>query len=113
MRREASRLLYGLETRADLSRTLFVEMRDLVNRCRALDERILGKTMLLMVDEYQSASDFDDRTKALVTAVGFLEKLTTRLSPWYIKYEKLVVALVSILGLITGGLQIAKTLTQA
>jgi hypothetical protein len=112
VRDAAGQILFGLKARTDLSQTLAIEVDELISKCRAIDERILGRTVALMIDEYRSASSFVDRRSALVTAVEFLEKLTARLSPWYIKYEKLIVALVSLLGLISGAVKIFQTISK-
>ncbi len=112
VRQKANEVLFGLRSREDLSNTLAVEINELISRCRAADEKILGSSVAIMIDEYRSASSFDDRQTALVTAVEFLEKLSTRLSPWYVKYDKLIVALVSILGLVSGVIKILDTLSN-
>jgi hypothetical protein len=110
---QASQVLFGLRSKEDLSNTLAIEIDEIISRCRSADEKILGSSMAIMLDEYRNASSFEDRKSALVTAIDFLEKLTTRLSPWYIKYEKLIVILVSMTGLITGFLKIIDTVTKA
>ncbi|NNE63640.1 MAG: protein kinase [Gammaproteobacteria bacterium] len=110
---QASQVLFGLRSKEDLSNTLAIEIDEIISRCRSADEKILGSSMAIMLDEYRNASSFEDRKSALVTAIDFLEKLTTRLSPWYIKYEKLIVILVSMTGLITGLLKIIDTVTKA
>jgi hypothetical protein len=104
--------LFGLRTKEDLSNTLAVEVEELISRCRAADEIILGNSMAIMIDEFRSASSFEDRKSALVTAIDFLEKLTTRLSPWYVKYEKLIVTLISLTGLVSGVLKIIDTIAK-
>lgn len=57
---------------------------------------------LTMIDDLQQARNFEDRHRALTTAVTFLEKLMDRLSPWYIRYDKLVTAIVAMLGIVPG-----------
>jgi hypothetical protein len=112
VRDRANQVLFGLRTKEDLSNTLAVEVEELISRCRAADEIILGNSMAIMIDEFRSASSFEDRKSALVTAIDFLEKLTTRLSPWYVKYEKLIVTLISLTGLVSGVLKIIDTIAK-
>ena len=112
VRDEASKILFGLGNRSELGATLAIEVEELIAKCKALDEIILGKTVALMIGEYRDATSFDDRKDALVTAVQFLEKLTARMSPWYIKYEKLIVALVSLIGLVAGVIKIIEAISK-
>jgi hypothetical protein len=67
-----------------------------------IDERFLGLTMALMVQEYDSGKNFDERQQALMNAIGILEKLKPKLSPWYVRYERLIAATVSIVGILSG-----------
>ena len=77
-------------------------MDEVVNKCRLKDEKFLGLTMALMVKEYASARKFDDRQKALMNAIAILDKLGPKLSPWYLRHEKLIAATVSLTGVISG-----------
>ena len=63
-----------------------------------------------MVDEARQAQGFDDRHRALTAAVDFHEKLMTLLTPWYVKYQKLLAAVVMLVGIIPGVLTIAEAL---
>jgi hypothetical protein len=65
-----------------------------------------------MIDEFQNAQGFDDRHRSLATAVELLEKLTNRLSPWYVRYEKLIAAIVALLGIVPGLYQIFDTFSR-
>ena len=107
---EASRLLSGTRNRAALTMSLAIEVDQLMLRCRTVDERFLGASLALMIDEFQQADGFDDRHRALAASVEFLEKLMNRLSPWYVRYEKLIAAVVALLGIVPGVYQILETL---
>jgi Protein kinase domain len=108
---EADHILTGRQTRGALTQTLAIEVDRLMERCRTLDQRFLGTTLAIMVQEYQTANDFDDRQTALVNAVQFFEKLMARTSPWYVRYEKLIASAVALLGIIPGILKIVDALS--
>jgi hypothetical protein len=109
---EAGRILSGTRTRSALTRSLAIEVDELMLRCRTVDERFIGASLAIMIDEFQQAQGFDDRHRALAASVDFLEKLMNRLSPWYVRYEKLIVATVGLLGVIPGLYQIAVTIAE-
>jgi Protein kinase domain len=109
---EAGRILSGTRTRDALTRSLAIEVDQLMLRCRTVDERFLGASLAIMIDEFQQAQGFDDRHRALAASVDFLEKLMNRLSPWYVRYEKLIAAAVALLGVVPGVYQIVETLSR-
>ena len=109
---EAGRLLSGTRSRDVLTRSLAIEVDQLMLRCRTVDERFLGASLAIMIDEFQQAQGFDDRHRALAASVDFLEKLMDRLSPWYVRYEKLIAAAVALLGVVPGVYQIVDTLSR-
>jgi len=82
--------------------TLSIHVDEVIKKCRLMDERFLGLTLAVMVKEFGSARKFDDRQKALMNAVAILEKLEPKLSPWYIRHEKLIAAGVSLVGIVSG-----------
>jgi len=99
---EISELLKGGRSKKALSMTLAVQVDQVIAKCRLMDEKFLGLTMALMVKEYDSARKFDDRQKALMNAITILDKLGPKLSPWYIRHDKLVATGVSLVGVISG-----------
>jgi serine/threonine protein kinase len=99
---EAQKVLAGARGRDQLSRTLAIQVDTIAARCRLIDERFLAMTMAVMVDEYGSATTFDDRQKSLMNAVTILEKLTAKLTPWYVRQEKLIALCVTLVGLFSG-----------
>ena len=58
------------------------------DRLKTFDERFLAQSIALVLKDYEGAKEIDDRQKALMNAVTLLEKLTDRLSPWYVRHEK-------------------------
>lgn len=110
LEKDTNRILIGAKTHDILTRSLALDVDELIERCQSIDERFLGKTLAIMVSEYQAAKNFNDRQAALVTAVQFLDKLMDRLSPWYVRYEKLIAFLVGLVGVTTGIVEIIKKL---
>lgn len=85
-----AQLLEGSNKSIDLSQSLAIEADELIKRCQAVDERFLGKTLAIMIGDFQQADQIADRQKALVSAVDILEKLMQKLSPWYVRKEKFI-----------------------
>jgi hypothetical protein len=92
---------------SDLTKSLALDVGKLVEACRQLDHQILAKTLALMIGEYDKANASADRQAALMRAVDLMEKLQTRLAPWYVRYQSL---LSWGIGLIGTALSAAKTL---
>jgi hypothetical protein len=82
--------------------TLSLQMDELIEKCQQMDEKFLGLTMALMVKEFDTAKKFDDRQKALMNAVMILEELEPKLSPWYVRHDKLIASGVSLVGIVSG-----------
>jgi hypothetical protein len=61
-----------------------------------------SQSIALVLKDYEGAKEIDDRQKALMNAVTLLEKLTDRLSPWYVRHEKALAFIVSSVGVISG-----------
>ena len=99
---DAERLLLGLKTKRALSETLQIEVTRIIARCRDLDERLLGITIMKMIHEYDVASESNERQSALMNVATLLEKLRGRLSPWYARFEKQLALATSVLGIATG-----------
>jgi serine/threonine protein kinase len=99
---DISKLLTGGRTRKALSMTLAIQVDEVIAKCRLMDEKFLGLTMAVMVKEYDSARKFDDRQKALMNAIAILDKLGPKLSPWYVRHEKMVATAVSMVGIVSG-----------
>ena len=99
---DAERLLLGLGTKRALSDTIQVEIAQIITRCRELDERLLGVTILKMISEYDTAKESDQRQAALMNVATLLEKLRGRLSPWYARFEKQLAIATSVIGVASG-----------
>jgi eukaryotic-like serine/threonine-protein kinase len=103
---EAGQVLFGAQSRAALTATLAVQVDQLVGRCRAMGEAYWGQTVALMLKEYEEAREAKDRREALMNVATLLEKVTGRLSPWYVRYEKLLAVTATIVGILGGGWKI-------
>lgn len=103
---DAERLLLGLRTRRALSDTLQIEVTRIIARCRDLDERLLGITIMKMIHEYDAANESNERQAALMNVATLLEKLRGRLSPWYARFEKQLALTTSVLGIATGAITV-------
>ncbi len=113
---EAGQVLFGAQSRAALTATLAVQVDQLVDRCRAMGEAYWGETVALMLKEYEEAREAKDRREALMNVATLLEKVTSRLSPWYVRYEKLLAVISTGVGILGGGWKIVSEvihLTQA
>ena len=109
---EVQGVLNGARTHKHLSQTLAIQVDELVSKCRLVDERILAMTMAVMVEEFSAAKAFDDRQKALMNAVVLLEKLMPKLSPWYVRHDKLVGFAVTLVGLLSGLTAVVQNLAK-
>jgi serine/threonine-protein kinase len=102
IKRDADNILLGRRSLDALTQSLAIEVDAIITRVKQVDEIIIAHTLAMMVKEYENAKDSKDRQSALVNAVAFLEKLTTKLSPWYVRHDKLVAFVVSSVGVLGG-----------
>jgi hypothetical protein len=99
---EATRVLLGAERRQSLTASLALDVNTLISRCRSLDQRILGTSLALVVDQLQHANNPGDQREVLPLVVSITTQLSERLLPWYVRYEKIVAFFVAVVGLVTG-----------
>jgi len=102
IQRDADSILLGRKSLDALTRSLAIEIDTIIARVKQVDDMIIAHTLAMMVKEYESAKESKDRQSALVNAVSLLEKLTTRLSPWYVRHDKFVAFVVSSVGVVSG-----------
>jgi serine/threonine protein kinase len=102
IQRDADSILLGRKSLDSLTQSLAIEIDTIITRVRQVDDMIIAHTLAMMVKEYESAKESKDRQSALVNAVSLLEKLTTRLSPWYVRHDKFVAFVVSSVGVVSG-----------
>jgi len=109
---DASNMLEGTKSRIDLSESIAIEIDQLILRVRRLDERILAKTLAVMLREYEAAVESQNRQAALMNVAQLLDKLMVRLSPWYIRHEKLIAFAISFVGVLSGTASIVASLVK-
>lgn len=98
----AQELLFGSKSREMLTETLAVQVDALISKINRIDDQILGTSLAIMVKEYEQAKETPHRHAALMNVVQLLEKLVSRLSPWYVRHEKLVALMVAMIGILSG-----------
>ena len=104
---EATKVMLGTQSREALTKTLAVQVDQLVQRCREMGEAYWGHTVALMLKEYEDARDSKDRREALMNVATLLEKVTSRLSPWYVRHDKALSAGLTVVGILGGVWKIA------
>jgi hypothetical protein len=102
IQRDADNILLGRKSLDALTQSLAIEVDEIIARVKEVDERIIAHTLAMMVKEYEGAKESKDRQSALVNAVSILEKLNTKLSPWYVRHDKFVAFVVSSVGVVSG-----------
>jgi hypothetical protein len=83
-----------------LSESLALHVEEIYANCRRADEKILGTSLAIYVNDLVSSQTASDRRATLIAMSDLLEKLEHRLAPWYIRYEKAVTAIVALCGLL-------------
>jgi hypothetical protein len=99
---DAGRRLLGLDSEADLSRSLMLEVDQLFAELRSVDDRLLGMTMKAMLVEYENAGTSPERMAALLGVVDVLEKVRGRLAPWYVRHRDAITTGIAVAGCVTG-----------
>jgi eukaryotic-like serine/threonine-protein kinase len=100
--RRAASILFGAESRADLTRSLVIEVDHLVSALSGLDRKLLGMTVVAMIHEYETSRESADRQSALLNVVTLMEKIQTRLAPWHVRHRDAITTGVAVVGCLTG-----------
>lgn len=98
----ASELLFGTAARKDLTQSLMIEVDQLLGALQAVDSRILGVTVVAMINEYETSRESGDRQAALLHVVELMEKIQTRLAPWHVRHRDAITVSIAIVGCLTG-----------
>lgn len=104
--RQAGAVLLNLRSREDLGRTLAVEVSAVIARAQEAGDRALGLTVLGMIREYETSRNAKNSQDALMNAAELLEKLTSRLAPWYVRHEKSLAFCAQAAGVASGALSV-------
>ena len=99
---EVAGVVLGARTRADLSRSLMIEVDKVVQRLERLDEAVLGITVAALVLEYKSAKTSPDRQAALLNVVTVMEKVRAHFAPWHVRHKDAITTSVLVVGSLTG-----------
>jgi uncharacterized membrane protein len=95
-------LAFDAKRRVDLTATIALQVDELIRRLHELDERILAGTVALMLNEYHQSTEGKDRQSALMNVVALSEKLSQRLSPWYVRYKDVIATVIAVIGGVSG-----------
>ncbi len=109
---EAGHLLLSSKSKMNLSASLAIEVDTLISKVSRLDDRVLATSLAIMVKEFQVAREGQVRQAALMNVVQLLEKLTNRLSPWYVRHEKLIAVVVTAVGILSGVTTVAASIVS-
>lgn len=96
LERRAASIVLGAESRDDLTRSLVIEVDQLVRRLETFDARFLGMSVIAMIHEYKESNDSSDRQSALLNVVTLMEKVQIRLSPWPVRHKDAIASAVTI-----------------
>jgi hypothetical protein len=93
--------------RGGISQTIVTTVEAIIQRCRSLDERLIGQTIVAIAHEYASdGSTPDSRMEALVQIPQQIERLSAKIAarstPWYVRHEKLLAVAASGTAIIGG-----------
>lgn len=100
--RHAAGIITGAEARDALTRSMVVEVDQVVAKLRRLDAKFLRDTMVMLIREAEEATESADRVAALVQLVALMEKLMKQLSPWYVRHKEAIATGIAIVGSLVG-----------
>lgn len=69
-------------------------------------------SLAIMVKEFQEAREAQMRQAAIMNVLQLLEKLTNRQSPWYVRNEKSLAVLVTVVGILSGVTTVAVSIVN-
>jgi hypothetical protein len=104
---DASRMLLGSNEPGKLRGDVVEEIRLLIARSKEIDARLLGVTIVGMMEEYERAEASADRQTALLRAQELFEKLRAKLAPWYVRHRKELAAVPATMSAVLGCVKIA------
>lgn len=99
---QAASILTGAGEREALTRSMVLEVDQVVAKLKGLDAKFLGYTMVMLIREAEEATESADRVAALVQLVTLMEKLMKQLSPWYVRHKEAIATGIAIVGALAG-----------
>lgn len=100
--RQAASILTGAGGRDALTRSMVLEVDQVVAKLKGLDAKFLGYTMVMLIREAEEATESADRVAALVQMVTLMEKLVKQLSPWHVRHKEAIATGIAIVGALVG-----------
>jgi hypothetical protein len=100
--RRAENILTGAGGREALTRSMVVEVDQVVAKLKGLDAKFLGLTVVMLIQEAEKAEESADRVAALVQMVTLMAKLMKQLSPWHVRHKEAIAAVVALVGCVVG-----------
>ncbi len=100
--RRAATILFGAGQRDELTRSLRMEVDQVVRNLKSFDAKFLGVTVVAMIHEYEEARESSERQAALLNVVVLMEKLQARLSPWHVRHKDAIATGVAVVGALAG-----------
>jgi hypothetical protein len=100
--RQAASILTGAGGRDALTRSMVLEVDQVVARLKGLDAKFLGYTMVMLIREAEEATESADRVAALIQMVTLMEKLVKQLSPWHVRHKEAIATVIAIVGALVG-----------
>jgi hypothetical protein len=100
--RKAATVLFGAGQREELTRSLMIEVDQVVRNLDSFDAKFLGMTVVAMIREYEQAKESSERQAALLNVVVLMEKLQVRFSPWYVRHKDAIATGVAVVGALAG-----------
>lgn len=100
--RKAATILFGAGQRDELTRSLMIEVDEVVKNLDSFDAKFLGITVVAMIREYEQARKSSDRQAALLNVVTLMEKLQVCLSPWHVRHKDAIATGIAVVGALAG-----------
>ncbi|MGH3884259.1 MAG: hypothetical protein ACRDRC_12770, partial [Pseudonocardiaceae bacterium] len=100
--RRAATILFGAGQRDELTRSLMIEVDQVVRNLKSLDAKFLGMTVVAMIHEYEAAKESSERQAALLNVVALMEKLQAHFSPWHVRHKDAIATCVAVVGALAG-----------
>jgi len=100
--RQAASIVLGAGGREALTRSMVLEVDQVVAKLKGLDAKFLGLTMVMLIKEAEQAKESADRVAALVQMVTLMEKLMKQLSPWHVRHKEAIATVIAVVGSLVG-----------
>lgn len=94
-------LLARMEQGEDLTRSMLVQVDELVARLAAPEARFLGLSVMATIRDYDRADDFGRRAELLQQAVATMQQLVRELAPWCVRHKEAITLVIAVVGAAT------------